>query len=55
MTKAERMLQVLYKKRTGRELTPREIKEATRNVLRFVRAVADSESTPQRDFNKKTD
>jgi hypothetical protein len=55
MTDAERMLQELCTKRTGQELTLKEIRRATRNMLRYVRALADSESTPQRDFNKKTD
>ena len=55
MTESEKMQFELYKKRTGKELTLGEIQEATRNMLRFVRLLADSEATAQRDSNRKTD
>jgi hypothetical protein len=36
-TKAEKIIFELYKKRTRKELTLGEIREATRNIVRFIR------------------
>jgi hypothetical protein len=49
------MLFDLYKKRIGKELTLAEIQRANRNAVRFVRLLAEVETTRQRDSNSKTD
>ncbi len=54
MTKAEKMLYEVYKKRTGKELTIAEIQEATCWMLRFVRSLGSPRQARQRDSNSET-